>query len=209
MKCHSLISVSLFLFSCSNFVGDECRKQCNASFRSCSSILFAGTLYSPLNQPPEIVEEDSFNNDTFFNRALLDYPQIKPIQLNGSISPANDVDIYKISIYSSDTIVLPVRKSSGSAVCELFKGGDDDANNTDVPGPSLSSLGILSSNLLQPRLSYPDILYLRCSDTVDSSYSIFFGMDPNDPNAQSGRSLGQFALLSCLSMKQDCSSLCR
>lgn len=167
------------------------------------------TLYSPLNQTPDIVDEESFNNDTFFNRELLDYPEVKPVQLNGNISPAADVDIYKISIYSNETFVLPVKKLSGSALCELFRGGDDDTNNTDVPGPVLSSAGILSANFLQLRVSYPDILYLRCAATVDSTYSIYFGMDPNNANAQNGRALSQFALLSCLSMKNECTSLCR
>lgn len=116
--------------------------------------------------------ETSSSNDTFSEAQLKSLPTFRPNLLKGSISPANEYDIFLFASGSSGT--YKVTLTSGSVNCDSFTGPYEFTNNTVNPSGNLTPKGIISSSGLTVNVSASEYFFLRCTSSTAGSYSILF-----------------------------------
>ena len=165
----------------------RCENKCAGSNDSCM-FLFIMLMSYPVydnsyTQPITTIVNTEYNDSTngFFNSAEQIYtPGYNTVRFNAVINIPDDIDIYYLSaLYGTEQ--FNIKQISGTATCELYKSSvqSSSSNLTDTADIFMENIGLMTTTGTDITLdsSYP-FLYIKCTDSVFSTYSFEFTTSP-------------------------------
>ncbi|TGK31676.1 hypothetical protein EHQ12_03630 [Leptospira gomenensis] len=169
-----------FAFACKGgFTSyDVCISKCDDNLKSCFSSITFSTVgsyaSSVLTTNYANVSEEIDPHSTFLEaQSIISYPfnSTRGIVVTGSVSAANEIDIYRLGIMSISGITFSAKSLSGTATCDTYV-GVEQFNGDANPDPSLTSLGTLTAQDLNfQSASANRVLYVRCTSPAVTNYS--------------------------------------
>ncbi len=132
------------------------------------------------SQSVNFIEDSAFvSNDTFVLSQSVPLPGSLTIQaVSGKINAADDIDIYVLAYTGggSGNYLIDVSKPTTSSVCAAYTSFGPSGVATGTPDGSLVSAGTMTANVstITLDLSSRTHLYIRCSGTLNETYSLRF-----------------------------------
>ncbi|MDV6234630.1 hypothetical protein CH379_003180 [Leptospira ellisii] len=211
------VFLCLFVLSCNGVytVYERCRSECEKKRDVCmfASNFFSGE-FSAVNSSgssnfnQNVTENASGLHDTYAAAQIITGYSVRygaNITLNGSISVANESDLYKFYLRGDVATRYSLRSLSDSpSVCFAYV-GQEQFNNDVVPDPSLQSLGNLTDAELIFPLAEHSVVYFACTSSTVRNYSFQIKTDPDPFPGVEGALIGSaLCLYEDRVCKKDC-----
>ncbi|PKA06042.1 hypothetical protein CH375_01855 [Leptospira ellisii] len=177
-----IIAIIAFALTCKGGFSsyEVCNSKCDDNLKSCFSAITFSTVgsyaSSVLSTTYANISEDTIDPHSTFLEAqpiiTMPFNSTRGIVLTGSVSVANEIDIYSLAISSLPGITFSAKSLSGTATCNAYV-GPEQFNSDANPGSSLTTLGTITTQDLNfQSANFNRILYVLCTSNAVAGYSL-------------------------------------